>query len=82
MVQVVVGAATVHDRPPGLAVASYDNTAEPPSLDGAVQVTTTEPSAAPGTADTLRGGVGAVFTTVGAKLTSIDKVPRVDPKLV
>ncbi|CAB4580690.1 unannotated protein [freshwater metagenome] len=81
MVQVVSGAATVHERPPGLAVASYDNTAEPPSLAGGIHDTTTEPPSAPGTADTLRGAVGAVPPGAALKPSSNDIGPRASVRL-
>ena len=57
-VHVVVGAATVQLRPPGLAVTVYDVMADPPSEAGVDHETATWPF--PGAAVTDVGGPGTV----------------------
>lgn len=57
----------MHDAPPGVAVAVYDDTAAPPSDDGADHDTNACP--APAVADTVPGALGDAAATLTDNVT-------------
>jgi len=94
MVQVVAGALTVHEAPPGVAVIVYDKIGDPPSLVGGDSVIVAE--RLPTVTVSMVGGFGTlsgvtatvasdeseVPTPLVAVTTKVYAVPFVKPEII